>query len=160
MVTSKTNLRDYFVSRDDARAFNAVFADASAAAGNYVAYLKNTSTTRHMAINFIHVGAVNAAVWQIVTATGTATGGNTTTAVNLNRGSDITPEATILADNVGGFTAGSAIIANARHPANSMFTFPLDDVLILAPSNAIAVQYLTGSTGEANATIRFYFEDI
>ena len=158
MVAAKSNLRGYYVSRDDERLFNAVFEDASAAAGNYVAYILNTSTTRRMVIDLIRVEAANAALWKVVTATGTATGGNSVTAVNMNRTSSITPEATMLADNVGGFTAGTPLIARARHPADSSITIPFDDTLILGQNNAIALEYDAGTTGIAGATIRFYYE--
>ena len=157
---AQTNLRGFYVSRDEQRLFNAVFVDASAAAGNYVAYLKNTSTSRILIIDLIRVEAANAALWKVVTATGTATGGTTVTAVNMNRQSGIAPEATMLADNVGGFTAGSALIAIDRHPDNSSSTIPFDDTLILGPQNAIAIEYDTGSTGAAGAVIRFYYEDL
>lgn len=160
MVVAKTNLRGYYVSRDDGRLFNAVFEDASAANGNYVAYIKNTSSTRRMVVDLVRLESANNAIWKIVTATGTATGGTAVTAVNMNRASAITPEATLLADNVGGFTAGTPLIAKVRNLANTSIIVPFDDTLILGPANAFAIEYDTGTTGEAAATVRFYFEDI
>lgn len=158
MVASESNTRSYYVSRDAKRLFNWVFEDASAVAGNYVAYIKNTSTTRALVIELVRLQAANAATWKVVTATGTATGGTAVTAVNMNRGSGLTEEATALADNVGGFTAGSALIAIARHPAESSIVVPFDDTLILTPGTAIAIEYDAGTTGQAAVTLRAYYE--
>lgn len=160
MTSAKVNTRGYYVSRDDQRLFNAVFEDASAAAGDYVAYIKNTSTTRRLVIDLFRIGAVNAAIFKVVTATGTATGGNAVTSVNMNRGSSITPEATLLADAVGGFAAGTPLIVKVRTPAATSFDINFDDTLILGQNDAIAVEYDVGTTGEASVTLRYYFEDI
>lgn len=157
---SKSNVRGYYVSRDDERAFNAVFEDASAAAGDYVAYLKNTSTTRNLYVDLVRVDAANAVKWKVVSATGAATGGNTVTPVNMNRSSGITASVDARADNVGGFTAGSNLIATIRNAANSSATIPFDDVLVLGQNDAIAIEYDSGTTGDASITIRFYFEDV
>lgn len=163
MVAAKVNNRGYYVSRDEQRLFNAVFSDASATATNYVAYIKNTSTTRRLVIEFIRVEGVGGAtppIWRVVTATGTATGGTAVTAVNMNRGSAISAEATLLADNIGGFTAGTPLIASVRHPSNDSKQIDFDDTLILGQNDAIAIQYFAGTTAEASVTIRFYYEDI
>lgn len=160
MVASKSNVRGFFVSRDDNRLFNAVFEDASAAAGNYVAYLQNTSSSRLLFIDLMRLGAAENAIFKVVTATGTATGGNAVTPVNMNRQSGITAEVTALADNVGGFTAGTALISKDRILADTDKDVPFDDVLILGPDDAVAVEYDTGTTGEASVLIRFFFEDI
>lgn len=157
-VEAETNLRGYFISRDDRRLFNAVFQDASAAAGNYVAYIKNTSTTRQLVVDIVRVGAVNAAKWRFFKVTGTGSG-TAVTAVNMNFQSGIEPEATILADNITGLTTAGEF-ATTRTPANTSQVIPFDDTLILGPQNAFAIEYDTGTTGEAAATIRFYFEPL
>lgn len=157
-VEAETNLRGFFKSRDDRRLFNAVFQDASAAAGNYVAYLKNTSTTRILVVDLVRVGAVNAAKWKFFKVTGTGSG-TTVTAVNMNFQSGIQPEATLLADNITGLTT-SGEFATTRTPANTSQIVPFDDTLILGPQDAFAIEYDTGTTGEAAATVRFYYEPL
>jgi hypothetical protein len=148
------------ISRDKELMFNAVFLDASAVAGNYIGYIKNTSTTKMLVIESIRFGSVNAVKWKIATATGTATGGNTVTAVNMNRSSTVVPEATILADNIGGFTPGTPLIAQIRNGANGSASIDFTKTLILKESDAIAFEYDTGTTGEAAATLRFYYVNI
>lgn len=158
-VEASTRERSAEVSIDDGLTFNAVFEDASAAAGDYVAYIKNISTTRNLFIEIIRLSAANAATWKVVTATGTATGGNTVTPVSMNRGLNITAEVTALADDVGGFTAGSALIAMNRTPATTSSIIPFNDRLILGTGDAIALEYDAGTTGIASSTIAFYFRD-
>lgn len=156
----RVNKSSHFVSVEKGLTFNYVFEDASAAAGDYVAYLKNTSTTRNLVIELVRVWSTSTAVWKVVTATGTATGGTTVTAVSMNRGLNITPEATALADNVGGFTAGSALIADEATAANSSSVIPFDDTLILGTGDAIAIERdAAGSTDRCGITMRVYFED-
>lgn len=146
------------IALDDERAFNAVFNDASAAAGNYVAYIKNTSATRNMFIHLVRVQAANAARWRIFKVTGTGSG-TTVTATNLKLSSSVTPEATILADNITGLSTDGEI-APIRTAASASFDAPFDGSLILGPQNAIAVEYDTGTTGAAECLIRFFYEDI
>jgi len=159
-VESKSNVRGFYVSRDEERLFNVVFEQSSSAAGNYVGYMKNTSTTRRLIIDLARLQADSAAIWKIYSATGTATGGITATAKNMNLESALTPEATLLQYNVGGFVASSALIASERHPANTSSVVPFDDTLILGQNNAVAFQYNSGVTGKASVTVRFYYEDV
>ena len=158
MVAAKGNVRGFFVSRDDKRLFNGTCIATSSTAGAYQAYLKNTSPTRNLFVDIVRVGALNTALWKVVKATGTATGGSTGTITNMNMGSGITAEATLTQNNVGGFTAGN-VIAMARHAANSDKDIPFDDTLVLPPQTAIAVEYDTGSSGASEITMRFFFED-
>jgi len=161
MTVSKSNIRGYYVSRDEQRAFNWIFSDATLAAGTYAGYLQNTSVTRNMFIDLIRLSAVNNIYWKIVAATGTATGGSAVTAINLNRNSGISSESsTAVQDNIGGFTAG-AVIAHARTLANSQVDVPFDDMLILGPNNAIAFEGdAVGGTGIAEVLVRGFYEDI
>lgn len=157
-VSAKVARRPYYVSRDDNLAFVVSSVAASIAAGEYLIYIKNTSTTRNLFIGNIHLGAENNVLWKAWGVTGTASG-TTITSVNLNLASSITPESTTIGDSsVTGLTAVD-FFHKLRTLANDEKIMDFDGALILGPNNAIAVEYDTGTTGAADATIEYHFED-
>lgn len=157
--------REFIIARDDQRAFNVYCTGTTMTDGQYVAYIKNTSTTRNMHIELVRVSGEGTApiIWKIHKVTGTAANGQASTAVNLNLGSSVTPEATILED--GGATAISGltedgVIAHARHANQSQFDIPFAGVLVMPPATAIAIETDDGSLTTCETLIRFFFEDI
>jgi len=163
-VDAITEQREVIVSVDDQRAFN-VFCTGAVADGEYVAYLKNTSTTRNLFIQLIRVGGDGTApiIWKVHKVTGTAADGTTATAVNLNLTSGIQPEATILQDGGGTAISGltsEGVIAYARHDDAASFDIPFAGALVLGPQNAIAVESDDGTMSIAECLIRFYYEDL
>lgn len=153
------------VSRDDARAFNAVCEGVTVGDGEYGAYLKNTSTTRNLFISLIRVSADGTVpiLWKIHKVSGTAANGAAVTAVNLNLGSAISPEATIL--EAGSGTAISGLtqegeIAFQRHGDQESANIPFDEALILPPQTAIAVELDDGGSATTEVLLRFFYEDI
>ena len=83
-VSAKTRDRMFYASRDDGLAYTGVFDPVTAAAGDYVAYLKNTSSTRNMFITDISFGGVENILWRIWAVTGTAASGETVTPTPMN----------------------------------------------------------------------------
>lgn len=158
-VSSKSNPRLFYISRDDQEAYTAVSTDASAAAGDYIMYLKNTSTTKNMFIDHIGCFAANAALWKLWSVTGTASG-TTITATNLNLTSGLSAEASVEGSQaVSGLTAVNQI-DTARSSASEEANLDFSSALILGPSDAIAIEYDTGTTGAAEATITFHYESL
>ena len=158
MASVVTSNRAAIVAKEDELCFNVAFTDASAAAGNYVAYIQNTSTTRELVIDKIRVSAANAATWLLHAVTGTGSG-TAETPINTNRSSGKSAEATCLADNITGLTSAGEMQV-IRTPANSAAALNVDDTIRLGPDDAIAVEYDAGTTGAAGCTMRFYYEDI
>jgi len=160
LVESKSNLRGFFISRDDARLFNIVFNDASAAAGDFVGYVKNTSQSRILVVDLVRVEATEAAVWNVHKVSGVAVGAAAAPLpVNMNFGSGLLAEAEVAVDAITGLTS-EGLVASDRHLAASSSVIPFDDTLILPPDTAFAIQYLTGTTGEAAITARLYYEPL
>ena len=129
----------------------------SAATGNEVIYIKNTSKTKLLVIDRITVNSVNAGLFELYTATGTAAG-TTITGFNGNMTSNNVAEADSYGEAaVTGLTLGSRIDL-ARTPANGRATMELDDVLIMGLNDAITIEY-TGSTGLVDVIVTGYYED-
>ena len=158
-VSAKTNPRTFYISRDDGLAFNYTSKVASAVAGDMVAYIKNTSTTRNLFIKTFEMHAANDAEWTIYSCTGTAAGTEVTPA-NLNLGSGLPSETLAFGDAaVTGLTTDRRVGLH-RTSAGSGDEMRYEDALILPPNTAICVEYTAGTTGTAEVDIHYHFENI
>lgn len=158
-VSAKTADRIYYVSRDDKLSFISTSVIASAAAGNYIYYIKNTSSTRNLFIFEMHLSSANAALWKVSKVTGTAAGTGITP-INMNTGSGITAETASFGNAAVTGLTETAVIHPARNPADGSSDVGFGGALILTPNEAVAVEYDTGTTGGAEVTTEFWFERI
>ena len=156
-VDSENNLTAHFVSLEAGKAFNVYSEDDDAAAGDFVCYLKNTSTTDNLFIDLVRFSSENAATVKVHEVTGTASG-TTITPFNMNLGSGVSAEATALGNAAVSGLTSSAVLAADRVAANTSTIIPFDDILILGTNDAIAVEYDTGTTGDCEVLIRCYFQ--
>jgi len=160
-VSAKTKNRLFYISRDDGLAFNAVMPTFSAAAGEYVYYLKNTSSDKNIFINSVEYHSVEAVVWKVFSVTGTAAGGTVITPTNINLGSGRQAEATVMGGGatITGLTT-VAQIGTHRTQATGEASMDWGGGLILAPNTAIMVEYDTGTTGLCEIDCLFHFETV
>jgi len=160
-VSAKTAPRIMYSSRDDGLGFTAVYDGITAAAGDYVAYLKNSSSTRNLFVSDVSAGGVENIKWKLWVVTGTAAAGETVTPTGLNLSKSIPAEAAAMAGNttITGLTPG-AQLASGRSGANSGAEVHFHDSLILGPNNAIVVEYDTGTAGICELVIHFHYEDL
>ena len=159
-VSSRTNPRISYASRDEGLAYNAVYDGMTVAAGEYAAYLKNTSSTRDAFVSDIEFHSVENVKWKIFSVTGTAASGETVTPSQLNLSKGIPAEATAMAGDtaITGLTTGVQLGVH-RSIANDPSDMDYHDALILGPGNAIAIEYDTGTTGICDIDIFFHYED-
>ena len=160
-VSAKTRDRLFYVSRDDELSFNAVMPTFNGAAGNYVYYIKNTSSDKNMFIHTIEYHSVEAVHWKVWQVTGTAAAGTAITATNLNLGSGRIAEATIMGggSTITGLTLGNQV-GTHRTQATGEAGMDWGEGLILAPNTAIMVEYDTGTTGLCEIDCIFHFEGV
>ena len=159
-VSAKANPRSFYISRDDGLAFNLVSVAASIAAGEYLIYFKNISPTRNAYIEQIHFGAANDVLWKAWAVTGTAAGGNPIASVNLNLSSGRVAEETSRGEGSITGLATNGIIDVDRTLSGTHGVMDTKDVLILGPGDAIALEYDTGTTGAAEASLEYHYETI
>lgn len=161
-VSSKSRSRLFYISRDDELAFNAVMPAFSAAAGEYVFYIKNTSSTRNMYLHNLEFHSVESVLWKVWLVTGTAAGGTVITSSNINLGSGRAAEATCMGGGatITGLTTSRQLGSHRTTAtgANSAMTF--GDGLILSPNTALAIEYDTGTTGLCEIDFLFHYETI
>ena len=160
-VHAVTSQRGAIVARENQRTFLCAFEDATAAAGEYLAYLQNTSTTRVLIVDKVRVSSTNAATWKLWKVTGTAAGAGTDpTPLNTNFSSGITAEANVEMEAITGLTVVGTVGEIIRNAANAAAAFDVDDTIVLGVNDALAIEYDTGTTGPAGCTMRFHYEDI
>lgn len=160
LVVAKVNPRLFYISRDNEEAYTLVSLVTNAAAGSYVTYIQNTSTTKLLFIKELHLGSVNAGLFKFWKVTGTASG-TSIKPENLNVTSGGIAPANCFGDAVvAGLTPVGRPIITPRVDANGHDSHDFGDSLILGPSNAVAVEYDTGTTGNVEAEITFHFENI
>lgn len=158
-VDAQTNLTAHFVSLRDQLAFNLSSLDTGGAANDYIAYLQNTSPTRLLFIDIVRVGAANAVVFKVSSVTGTAAGSSALTPQNLNLTSSVAAEATARGDGAITGLTEDRLLALDRVAAGTSSIIPFDDILVLGENDAIAVEYDSGTGGQAEVVVRFFYLD-
>jgi hypothetical protein len=162
-VSSRSDSRAYYNSRDKAQTYSIPFDFQSAAAGEFGAYFKNTSTIGQVfVVDAIGVNSVEASRIKLWFVTGTATGGTLITPTNLNSASGneapaIAMEGASAGTGITNLTA-AGVIDFAYVAATGHEEFRLGDRLRIAPNDAIAIEYEEGTTGDTSGVIFGYFE--
>jgi hypothetical protein len=156
-VSSRSNSRIYYNSRDLERSFSIYSEDDDAAAGDFVFYFKNTDTLRRFYVEEIIVSAELASTVKLHVVTGTASGTDITPN-NLNLGSGNVAAATAKGNAAVTGLTSSAVLEAARCSANQTVQLSLKDALIIGLNDAIAVEYDTGSNGDIEITVVGYFD--
>ena len=160
-VSAKTQPRAFYVSRDDGRAFNAIYDNMTAAAGDRVAYMKNTSSDRLIVVDVVEFHAAENVKWKIFSVSGTAADGAAVLATNLNLQSGIPANGSYMSGDtpITGLT-DIAQIGTHRTPAAESAFMDFHGALILGPGDAICVEYDAGTTGLCAIEIIHHFETI
>ena len=162
-VSSRSDSRGAYNSRDEGQTYSMPFDFQSAAAGEYGAYIKNTSSTgKTLVISYIGVNSVEASRIKLWFVTGTAAGGTPVIPTNLNKTSGNAATATAME----GGTAATGITGLSEDGLISPINVPaadsgggfMDDRVRLGQNDAIALEYDTGTTGDFSGVIFGYFE--
>ncbi len=156
-VSSRANPRVYYVSRDDGNVFTVYSEDSSAVAGDFILYIKNTNTSKNLYIDNIIFDSAENAKFKLHKVSGTAVG-TSITPLNANFKSGNTASLDAVGNGaITGLTSQGVIISE-RVLANSTSEFKTNDFLRLGLDDAIAIEYDSGTTGEADVTVVCYFD--
>lgn len=158
-VSSRSDDRIFYASRDNEAAFTVVSDDTDIAAGDFGLYLQNNDVTgREIHIRSITVGNEEVADWKFHYVTGTASGGSALTPFCQNRGGQDEAPVTALGNTAVTIGTSTGVFNTIRNPANTTKIVDLHDAVILKQGDAIAIEYDRGTTGEGDITVSFYFE--
>jgi hypothetical protein len=162
-VSSRSDSRAYYNSRDSGQTYSIAFDFQSAEAGEFGAYLKNTSTTgKIFVVDSIGINSFEASRIKLWFVTGVAAGGTSIIPTNLNKTSG--NAATAIAMEGGSAAAGitglseDGLIDIAYIQGTGHEEFRLNDRLRLGQNDAIAIEYEEGTAGDFSGVIFGYFE--
>ena len=160
-VSAKTAPRIMYASRDDGLGYTAIYDDITADAGDYVAYLKNESSTRNLFVSDLAASGVENIKWKLWSATGVAASGEEVIPSGLNLSKKIPAEATAMAGAIPitGLTKDLPL-GTGRSGANNGAEQMFHNALILGPGDAVVLEYDAGLSGLCEATFHFHFEDL
>lgn len=160
-VSARSNVRAYYVSRDDGQSYSAVSEVTASNNTEFVLYLRNDdSTGRAFFVDKIDFGAEAPTTWQVHFVTGDAAGGGIVTPTNLNKISSNAAPATVRGNGqITGLTS-AAKIHTSRTDAFKHNEETFEDTIILGQNDAIAILLSSGSTGNAECSLRGYFETL
>jgi len=160
-VSAKTAPRKFYASRDDGLAYNAVYDPMTMAAGEYSAYLKNTSSTRNLFVSQIEFHSVESVKWKIWSVSGTAASGTAVVPTELNLSKGIAAEAVAMHGDTA-ITGLTTIVQVGSHRSQALSDSGMnfEGALILGPGDAIAIEYDTGTAGICSHDIFMWFEDL
>jgi len=144
-VSSRSDRRSYYNSRDEGRTYSLPFDFQSAESGEYAVYWKNTDTNgRDLVIDSVGLNSVLFARLKLHYVTGDAAGGTSVTPTNLNKSSGNDAAATAMeggsaASGITGLTSVS-VIDFVGVPAAGHEEMRLSDRLRLGQGDAIAIE--------------------
>jgi len=161
-VSSRTDSRRYYMSRDFSDAYSAVWDDASSAANDEIFYLKNTDANgRALVVSAIGLNSEQACSFKLHLVTGTVASGTTVTPVCLNR-QTVKAAAATCEEAAGTALTGltsAGVVDHASVTVDGHEEFRLDDTLRLGQEDAISIEYEQGTTGRTWGVVFFYYED-
>jgi len=159
-VSARSAPRAMYSARDEGLSFAAIY-HFTAAAGEYVAYLKNTSSTKNLFLHRLVIGGVNSVLWKLFFVTGTAAAGATVTATPTNKAKSIPAEVIAMDGDtaITGLTVDGQFAA-IRSVAAKDSVEEFDGTIQLGPGDALAVEYDTGTGGIGEVSLHFHLEDL
>ena len=162
-VSSRSDSRAYYASRDNRKSFALLWSDESTAAGDYVAYIKNESITDVMVISHVSLNSELAATFEMVEVTGTAAGGTSSTLACNNRANPLVAQATARAADTSTVSGLTDVVEldHANCGAAGHEEFRSGDTIRIGGGGAIAIKVPVVASGPSitKGAVFVYFEE-
>lgn len=162
-TSSRSDSRAYYNSRDESQTYSLVWNDASTATGDVIASWQNNDTSgKVLVINLAKFSSEFRADFQLIAATGTATGGTTTLVSCLNRSKLQVAAAaamTAVTTPITGLTT-EVIAYQESAEAGAKGNFDVADTFRVPQGQSVAVLCLLTDTspGKTSGMIEAYYE--
>ena len=159
-VSSRSNSRSFYVSRDDGQAYVLHIKDADAADGDLIAYLRNDSKTKRLYIQDIHISSPVACKFIASFGDAVAATGTSVTPVNLNKSSSNDADVTAFGNAAVGGVGASTDFASLRIGASGTGELEFKQGLILGQNDNIVIEsdFITNSPDLIEIDIYFFIE--
>ena len=156
-VSSRSDARIYYISRDNGDAYTWSSGTYDAAAGDTILLVKNTSTTQRLHIKKISLSAdvESRVVIHVPTSEVTPTG-TAITGVNLNSTSGNSAAATAIRDETNN-SQGNILWSGEIQAAIAPYEVNFEDAVILGQNDSIGVDYVADA-GACDVVITGFYE--
>ena len=154
-VSSKSNPRAYYISRDEQECYS-LGTGYTASNGDYVFYIKNTSSTKTMVLTDITLTSASSATFDIHVVTGTASGTDAEL-VNINLGSANSADVNCKANAAVTGLTETGNIHKISLAGEDHVELHFMESLIVPKGQAVAVKY-TGAGAEVDVSVMAFFE--
>lgn len=156
-VSSRSDERIYYNSRDEGQTYVWTSTDGAAAAGEYIIYIKNTSASKNLIIKEVILSPGVDMTFKIALVTGTPSSTGIT-GYNLNRNSANVAAATAHGDAAVDNLTPTQVIRIEQVLALTTADIEFHDALQLGQNDAIAIEGDVNAGGVLHAQIIGYFE--
>lgn len=156
-VSSRSDDRIYYISRDNGKAFTATSTD-TAAADEYNFYFKNTSTSEKFYVHSITVGSAAVARFKVATVTGVGGTAGAIAVTNLNVSSPNVAAATCLGNGAVSDLTEAGVVATASVPLSGSVTIPFFDSFVLGQGDQFAVETDITAGATVHITMLGYYD--
>lgn len=156
-VSSRSDERIFYVSRDRGQAYSIRSFDAAAAVDEYSLYFKNTSTDKNFYVKSIDLSPGVDMTFKISTVTGTAAG-TPITPVNLNLSSGNAAEASVFGNAAVTNLTEASVLDTHQVLALTSTVVDFNDALILGQNDNIAVECDVNAGGTVTIVMVGHFE--
>ena len=160
-VSSRSDNRAYYNSRDEKQSYSVCFDHQLAVAGEHSLYIENTSATKELVLSSAGINSGENCKVKLWFVSGTAAGGSVLTPTNTNKGSSNDADSIVRQGNSGDAVTGLTTISCVDYeavPANGHGNFELHDTLRLGQNDAVVIEYNEGTTGDLFGVVYMYFE--
>jgi hypothetical protein len=160
-VSSRSDTRAYYNSRNQRQTYAVPFDHQSAAAGEFSLYIENTSSQLKMVVSRAGLNSVEFSRLRLWFVSGVAAGGTLLTPTNLNKGSSNDADAVVRQAGAGDAITGLTTLGQIDFEfvsATGHGEFTLSDTVRLGQNDAIAIEYDEGTTGDLAGVVDFFFE--
>lgn len=158
-VSSRSDGRSYYNSRDLKQTYSVVFDDADCDVGDVFFWLQNDNTTKELVVDSIGINATLAGSFKVQFEDGTLTGGSTLTPVNLNHGSSNNAVVTCRGNGLLSTSVPDGVFDHVALAATGHEEIRLNDRVRLGQGDAFSILYDRGSANNiVEGVVFFYFE--
>ena len=159
-VSSRSDGRGFYVSRDNGQAYILHIKDVDAADGDLIAYLRNDSKDKKLYVEDIHISSPVACKFIISFGNATAATGTSVTPVNLNKSSSNDADVTAFGNAAVGGVGADVDFASMRIGASATGELDFGDTLILGQNDNIVIEsdLITSTPDLVEVDIYFFIE--
>ncbi len=160
-VSSRTDGRSYYISRDAAQAYSVVFDDTDCDVGDEFFYLKNDSVNMDLVLDSIGINATLVGSFKLQFEVGTdIAGASVLTPTNLNKSSSKQAVVTCRGNSLlTGTSIPDGVIDHVALNVAGHEEFRLKDRIRLGQGDAISILYDRGTANNiVEGVVYFYFE--